>query len=56
MKKSNETAFYQDDKGEIKYNKFCEKCINPCKQSFKAELVTCPNFRGKPNKERKQTN
>ncbi len=47
MKKNNETAFYQDDKGKIKYNSVCEKCLNPCKQSFKAKIVTCPNFRGK---------
>lgn len=44
MNNSNETSFYQDDEGKNKYNSFCKKCLNSCKQSFKAKIVTCPNF------------
>ena len=40
----NENIFFINDKGRIEYNYFCNKCVNSCKQSFRAELICCPRY------------
>lgn len=46
LKKHNkkEWKFFQNPKNIIEYNEQCKKCNNKCKQSFRAELISCPNF------------
>ena len=39
-----EWKFFQNQKNIIEYNEQCKKCNNKCKQSFRAELISCPNF------------
>lgn len=36
-----EREFFEDKKGDIKYNENCLKCSQQCKQSFRATLVSC---------------
>lgn len=38
--------YYRNKQGEIQYNKKCLNCIHDCKQSFKADLMTC-NYKKK---------
>lgn len=39
-----EWKFFFDRKNVIEYNEQCKKCNNKCKQSFRAEIISCPNF------------
>jgi len=33
---------------EKKINKLCQRCVNKCKQSADAILLSCPNYEYKP--------
>lgn len=37
-------AFFRDATGCIRYNRTCMKCSRECKQSFRARIVSCPDF------------
>ncbi len=37
----------------ICYNETCKKCVNDCKQSYRTELVACPQFKTKRSKNEK---
>ena len=37
-------AFFRDETGCIRYNKMCMKCSHDCKQSFRARIVSCPDY------------
>lgn len=39
-----EWKFFLDRKNVIEYNEQCKKCNNKCKQSFRAKIISCPNF------------
>ena len=39
-----EWKFFLDRKNVIEYNEQCKMCNNKCKQSFRAEIISCPNF------------
>lgn len=39
-----EWSFFIGDSGRRKYNRFCVRCIHDCKQSFRADLISCPGF------------
>lgn len=39
-----EWKFFLDRKNVIEYNEQCKKCNNKCKQSLRAEIISCPNF------------
>ena len=41
-----EWAFFLGENGRRKYNKLCKGCkgcVHPCKQSFRAVVVSCPH-------------
>ena len=46
-KKRLEMNFFINAKGRIEYNRLCRACVNDCKQSHKAELVSCPQYKSK---------
>ena len=39
--------FINPETGRRTYNSLCLKCKNKCKQSHKAVVVVCPNYRSK---------
>ena len=39
-----EWSFFIGDSGRRKYNRFCVRCVHSCKQSFRADLISCPGF------------
>ena len=39
-----EWSFFIGDSGRRKYNRFCVRCVHDCKQSFRANLISCPGF------------
>ena len=39
-----EWKFFLNRKNVIEYNEQCKNCNNKCKQSFRAETISCPNF------------
>ena len=39
-----EWSFFLDSNGRRKYNDLCRRCARPCRQSFRAEIVTCPFY------------
>lgn len=49
MSRSNKemNSFFLDDKGRIKYNEQCRKCVNQCKQSYRAVIICCPSYKSK---------
>ncbi|MCD7873174.1 MAG: hypothetical protein LUG21_07775 [Clostridiales bacterium] len=44
------TFFIEPKTGRRRYNELCRKCIHNCKQSFRAIIVCCPNFKAKRQK------
>lgn len=42
-----EWSFFLDGDGRRKYTALCRRCRHPCKQSFRAEIVTCPFYASK---------
>ena len=47
-REKEEWAFFIDEKtGRRTYNDKCRKCIHECKQSFRAVIVNCPNYKSK---------
>lgn len=53
-KRKEEWAFFLNARNRITYNELCRKCENDCKQSFRAVVVLCPNYKSKRRKERKR--
>lgn len=39
-----EWEFFRNCKNIVGYNERCNQCKNKCKQSFRAEIISCPNF------------
>ena len=37
-----EWAFFLGENGRRQYNKLCKGCVHPCKQSFRAVVLSCP--------------
>lgn len=48
QKWKDEWAFFLDGDGRRKYAELCRRCIHDCKQSFHAEVITCPGYRDHP--------
>ena len=43
-KRKTRWAFYINGYGKIQYNKYCRRCKNLCKQSFRAIIMQCPYY------------
>lgn len=43
-KRHLEWTFFLDENGRRQYNKLCKGCVHPCKQSFRAVVVSCPHY------------
>ncbi len=39
-----EWKVFLNQKNIVEYNEQCKNCNNKCKQSFRAEIISCPNF------------
>jgi len=46
-KKRLEMGFFINSDGRIEYNKLCRACLNGCKQTHKALVITCRNYKSK---------
>ena len=47
QKKKEEWAFFLNARNRIEYNEKCKRCQKECKQSWRAELVYCTDYRSK---------
>ena len=45
-----EWSFFLGENGRRRYNKICKGCVHPCKQSFRAVLITCPHYQSARSK------
>ena len=45
-----EWAFFLGENGRRQYNKLCEGCVHPCKQSFRAVVLSCPHYLSRRSK------
>ena len=54
MSKKNkiEWDFYLDENGRISYNELCRNCDRSCKQSFRAMIISCPEYSFKRRKKK----
>ena len=43
-------GFLLGENGRRKYNKVCKGCVHPCKQSFRALLISCPHYQSARSK------
>ena len=43
-------SFFLGENGRRKYNKVCKGCVHPCKQSFRAVLISCPHYQSTRSK------
>lgn len=39
-----EWSFFLGENGRRQYNKLCKGCVHPCKQSFRAVVLSCPHY------------
>ena len=53
-KDKEEWDFFLDEHGRITYNELCRKCDRDCKQSFRAVIVSCPEYKSKRKKKKQQ--
>ena len=51
-KDKQEWDFYLDENGRISYNELCRNCDRECKQSFRAIIVSCPEYNSKRRKKK----
>lgn len=47
-----EWDFYLDENGRIRYNELCRNCDRECKQSFRAMIISCPEYSSKRRKKK----
>lgn len=40
----DELEFYRDKDGKIKYANKCRHCTKSCRQSFRVQIIRCPNY------------
>ena len=45
-----EWSFFLGENGRRQYNKLCKGCVHPCKQSFRAVVVSCPHYLSRRSK------
>ena len=50
--KKKEWDFYLNENGRISYNELCRKCDHECKQSFRAVIISCPEYSSKRRKKK----
>ena len=48
-----EWAFFLGENGRRQYNKLCKGGVHPCKQSFRAVVVSCPHYLSLRSKKRR---
>ena len=48
-----EWAFFLGENGRRQYNKLCKGCVHPCKQSFRAVVLSCPHYLSRRSKKRR---
>lgn len=48
----DEADFLLNDEQEVQYNEICQDCRKACKQSFRCEIVQCPQFAMRRGKNR----
>ena len=51
--KKEEWDFFLDENGRTTYNELCRKCDRECKQSFRAVIISCPEYNSKRRKQKK---
>jgi len=50
QKRKLEMGFFINSKGRVEYNSLCRACVNECKQSHKAMILSCHKFKSKRSK------
>ena len=48
-----EWAFFLGENGRRQYNKLCKGGVHPCKQSFRAVVLSCPHYLSRRSKKRR---
>ena len=48
-----EWAFFLGENGRRQYNKLCKGCVHPCKQSFRAVVLSCPHYLSRCSQKRR---
>ena len=48
-----EWAFFLGENGRRQYNKLCKGCVHPCKQSFRAVVLSCPHYLSRRSQKRR---
>ena len=51
-KRKEEWSFFLNERNRITHNLLCRRCMYICKQSFRAEIIECPNYYSKRSKEK----
>lgn len=45
--KEENAFFINPATGRVEFNKLCNQCMHECKQSYRAEIVACKNYKKK---------
>lgn len=58
MKKytGQEWAFFRNRAGRVQFNSVCRSCRNHCKQSYRAEILSCRRYEGRKQPPETQEN
>lgn len=49
-KRKEEWSFFLNERNRITYHELCRRCVYICKQSFRVEIIECPNYYSKRSK------
>ena len=50
-KRKQELSLFLTDRGRVKYNNLCRRCVHTCKQAYKVMVVECSRYLSKRAKE-----
>ena len=50
-KRKQELALFLNERGRVKYNSLCRRCVHTCKQAYRVLVIECDRYLSKRSKE-----
>ena len=50
-KRKQERSLFLNERGRVKYNSLCRRCVHNCKQAYKVLVIECDRYLSKRAKE-----
>ena len=50
-KRKQERSLFLNERGRVKYNSLCRRCVHNCKQAYRVLVIECGRYLSKRSKE-----